>query len=322
MNKEIYKKVINSINTRNSSNEKSNFHLEKVEHNSFLAIISSLFNYVFDTEKPNKNRILEKIKKDTLNYSLTEQKIGLKSSNYFSIKLKRWAVAAIFSAIFVGSFNNIYKKSNKESNIIVQAEPNEKLIFFLPDSSEVWLNKGSKLQYRSDFMENREVLLTGEAYFDIRKNENEIFEVRTNNMALTVLGTTFNVKSSDAGDVEVKLYTGKVNITVPDSEQIILAPMQRMNFIASKTETILNEIDDDFDWKSGIYKFDDKPLGELVLMLNQLYNVRVEVKRSDFNENVFSGQVILSEPIDNILEKICINTGLTLSHTNNSIILY
>jgi ferric-dicitrate binding protein FerR (iron transport regulator) len=322
MNRDIYKKATNNINNINPSNEGSDPHIMNEDHKRFQFAISSFFNYLSDIEEPNKNRILAKIKKDTLNYSLCEKKIDSKAANKLSIKFQIWSAAAILIILSVGSFNYLYKKGQIESNIIVQAQPNEKLIFFLPDSSEVWLNKGSKLQYKSDFSENREVRLTGEAYFDVRKNKNKSFEVKTNNADLKVLGTTFNIKSDNSGDVEVKLYTGKVNVTIQHSEQITLSPMQKLNYIASKTETTLNRIDDDFDWKSNIYKFTDKPLDELILILNQLYNVQIKVKRTAFNKNVFSGKITLSEPINNILDKICINTGLTLSHTHNSIILY
>lgn len=322
MNKDIYKKIINNINNLNSSNEGIDPHIMNEAHKRFQFAVTSFFNYLSDIEKPNKNRILAKIKKDTLNYSLSERKIDSKSANKLSIKFQRWSAAVILIILSIGSFNYLYNKSQIESNIIVQAQPNEKLIFFLPDSSEVWLNKGSKLQYKSDFSDNREVRLTGEAYFDVHKSKNRSFEVKVNNADLKVLGTTFNIKSDNSGDVEIKLYTGKLNVTIQNNEQITLSPMQKLNYIASKSETILNIINNDFDWKSNIYKFIDTPLDELILILNQLYNVQIKVKRTVFNKNIFSGKIILSEPLNNILDKICINTGLTLSHTHNSIILY
>ena len=320
MNKDILRKATNFINNKIQSQEELNTYVTNENHKRFLFAVSSFFNNLPIIEIPNKDRILAKIKNDTIDYTLVETKS--KSITSLSINFQRCAAAVILITLSVGLWSYFYENSIDQSNIIVQAKANEKLNFFLPDSSEVWLNEGSKLQYKPNFLENREIILIGEAYFDVRKYENKGFEVNINNALLKVLGTTFNIKSDNSGDLEVKLYTGKVNVTIMENQQIVLVPMQKLNYIASEDDITLNKIDDDFDWKSNVYKFSDKPLEELILILKQLYNVQIEIKRIEFNKNVFSGKVILSEPIDNILDKICINTELTFSHTNNSIILY
>ena len=322
MNKDILKKATNFINNKIRSQEELTTYATNNNHKRFLFAVSSFFNNLPIIEMPNKDRILAKIKIDTIDYTLVETKSKSKSITSLSINFQRWAAAVVLIILSVGLWNYFYENSIDESKIIVQANTNEKLTFYLPDSSEVWLNKGSKLQYKSNFLEKREVILIGEAYFNVRKYENKDFDVNIDNALLKVLGTTFNIKSDNSGDLEVKLYTGKVNVTIMKNQQIVLAPMQKLNYIASEDDITLNKIDDDFDWKSNVYKFTDKPLEELILILKQLYDVQIEIKRTEFNKNVFSGKVILSEPIDNILDKICINTELTFSHTNNSIILY
>lgn len=323
MNKQLIKKAINHINKKNQSQGGVDIPEVADEHKRFMLVVASFFNDTPVIHKANKDRILSKIRKDTSDYRLTEPKNKKKISKHFSIYRHRWtAVAAVLIILLVGAGTYFIKNGPDNSNITVQAHANEKLIFFLPDSSEVWLNKGSKIQYKSNFLEKREVILTGEGFFDVNKYKNNIFEIKTKNACFKVLGTTFNIKSNNSGDVEVKLYTGKINVVIQNSEGIILSPMQKLNYIVSEAQSTVSKIDDDFDWKSNVYKFIDKPLDELIIILNNLYNVNIQLKRDEFKKNIFSGKVILSEPIDNILDKICINTGISLLHRQDSIILY
>lgn len=103
----------------------------------------------------------------------------------------------------------------------------------LPDSSLVTLFPGSKLRLASQFnLSEREIYLSGEAFFRISHNAEKPFYVFTNGVVTKVLGTTFNVKAYPEEDITVSVTSGRVSVSrhqdngtsVPDSSTIILTP--------------------------------------------------------------------------------------------------
>lgn len=109
----------------------------------------------------------------------------------------------------------------------------------LPDGTQVSLNSDSKLQYSEDFSgPTREVILEGEAYFDVVKNPKRPFIVHTSAIDIRVLGTAFNVKSYPKDNtVEATLIHGMIEVTnknKPEAPKIILRPKEKLVF--SKTD--------------------------------------------------------------------------------------
>ena len=91
----------------------------------------------------------------------------------------------------------------------------------LPDGSNVWLNAGTKMQYPVSFMTGkREVILDGEAYFEVVHNEKSPFVVHTSTLDVEVLGTKFNVEAYSARKIfETSLMEGKVKVKLPHDEK-------------------------------------------------------------------------------------------------------
>lgn len=114
--------------------------------------------------------------------------------------------------------------------------------FYLADSTRVWLNSGSNLQFPYVFSrEKREVRLIGEAFFKVTENKKSPFIIHAGNLAITVLGTTLNVISHSDQTAEVVLVTGKVSLSVNKDHTSVykgeLKPGQRAIF-NNQTETI------------------------------------------------------------------------------------
>lgn len=95
----------------------------------------------------------------------------------------------------------------------------------MPDHSQVWLAANANLTYATDFNENRTLTLTGEAYFEVERDEKHPFIVNTDFGKVEVLGTAFNVNASDKsttvsvehGKVAVENKSGKVLLTAGQS---------------------------------------------------------------------------------------------------------
>jgi len=164
-----------------------------------------------------------------------------KGTGFFS----RWSFAAaacvggivLFSIWFVslrdnGSQANALFANTIQKDSIVVALNGEKKKIVLPDNTKVHLNSGSSLVYKSDFgNDNREVWLTGEAFFEVTKDKEHPFLVNTNRMVVRVLGTVFNVKSYDTKeDIETTVVEGKVEVSLKENteKKVILLPGEKV----------------------------------------------------------------------------------------------
>ena len=103
----------------------------------------------------------------------------------------------------------------------------------LPDNTKVWLNAGSHIQYGKDFTtgENREVSLTGEAFFDVAPDAAHPFIIHTRKVDVRVLGTRFNLKSYPTDKTtEATLIRGSIEVSIHNrpSDKIILKPNEKL----------------------------------------------------------------------------------------------
>jgi transmembrane sensor len=121
----------------------------------------------------------------------------------------------------------------KKKEIVTKNATKTNLV--LPDGTKVWLNSDSKLSYDNTFGNIvREVVLTGEAYFDVTKNANKPFIIHTRKMDIKVLGTAFNVRCyPDEKKVETSLLRGSIEVTLKDrpTEKIYLKPNEKLTLI-------------------------------------------------------------------------------------------
>lgn len=169
----------------------------------------------------------------------------------------------------------------------------------LPDSSVVWLNSDTKFSYRQSFVDNREVLLDGEAYFEVTSTkEKSPFTVHTKQMDIQVLGTKFNVKAyANQGFCETSLMEGRVKAIYGD-KSILLLPNQKITLVDGKSQ--INKITD-FDtyrWKEGLYCFKNEKLIDILKNLERYYGVYIQVDNSKAAEESLTGKFRISEGID------------------------
>ena len=107
---------------------------------------------------------------------------------------------------------------------------------FLPDSTHVVLNGGSTLRYPVNFLDknSREVLLSGEGFFEVRENKHSEFVVRVGDIEITALGTTFNVKAyPEEAIIEATLVEGLLRINRVDEQKgaVILRPNEKISIV-------------------------------------------------------------------------------------------
>ncbi|HWK07363.1 MAG TPA: FecR domain-containing protein [Puia sp.] len=150
----------------------------------------------------------------------------------------------------------------------------------LPDSTKVWLNSVSSLRYPAIFTEkSREVTLTGEAYFEVAKNAGAPFKVKANGLDITVLGTSFNVKSyPQEGSVNITVKSGSVEVSKGGKKNILQAGEQAVwDSSAAEIRVISGrDIDGVIAWTSDNFHFDDMDIPTAMWEVGRYYGMDIK----------------------------------------------
>ncbi|MEZ2442301.1 FecR family protein [Chitinophaga sp. RCC_12] len=147
----------------------------------------------------------------------------------------------------------------------------------LPDGSKVWINAESSLRFPVRFSgKERQVQLTGEAYFEVAENSSQPFRVLVNDKTqVLVLGTSFNINAyGDQPRVKATLVTGKVNIRNGKAEAI-LVPGQEASIASDITVADHADINKAIAWKNGAFDFNNVTIEELAAQLERWYDIEV-----------------------------------------------
>lgn len=201
---------------------------------------------------------------------------------------------------------------------------NSTLNYKLADRSEVFLNKNSKITYSSLFgKKNREVTLTGEAYFNVRHSADTPFVVKAEGTIVKDIGTAFNIKASPfAATVEVYVENGEVLFYTADNSGIKVIRGERAIYDKKKKSfKMLNTKEANIlSYKTRVFVFQNTPLFEVVNLINSIYNSKIELANGNLtncritvkfdNEDINSIVNIISETLN--LKAIKTNSGYVL----------
>ncbi len=184
----------------------------------------------------------------------------------------------------------------------------------LPDGSRVFLNQGAEITYPGGFEQERSVELRGEAFFEVMSDPVNPFSVRSGNVVVSVLGTSFNVKRMpETDDVEVYVESGKVRMALEGSGEFITLEPGEMG-LAEGTRLTSSELSDPnyISWKTKDFKFVDEELLRVLRELEESYHVVIHT------DGVEPGEMRITttyreQSIDAILETIGTAFGLTVS---------
>ena len=267
--------------------------------------------------------------------------------------------AAIVLLAVVSYFLVDYLNSSREPSVIAKHEisaPNgARIKILLSDSSEVWLNSGSKLVYPENFTaSDREVYLEGEAFFDIRKNNYKPFFINTSKIRIKVLGTSLNVKSYlEENTIETTLITGQVEIREIESKgkktrTAFLLPEQkalyfketgririeekksivpvttsptRVDQIGERTEPARQSENPEIAWKDNKLVFTNEFFNSLSVRLERWYNVKIDIIDKNVNDYKFTG-VLENETIEQAMQAFKIAAPIEYRFEKNKITVW
>ncbi|HAQ19750.1 MAG TPA: iron dicitrate transport regulator FecR [Prolixibacteraceae bacterium] len=186
--------------------------------------------------------------------------------------------------------------------------------FQLPDGSTGFLNSGSRLKYPVQFIGERKVELSGEAFFNVVHNKEIPFHVNTRNLDIKVLGTTFNViANEDETTEEIVLQTGKVDVsTLTGKKLAILKPNEQIRLDIEKQTFVKNEVEASqyTTWKEGKLVFRNENMQQVAQRLSRWYNAEVVVDDRLLDNYSFHA-TFMDEPLDEVLKLLSITTPLS-----------
>lgn len=193
----------------------------------------------------------------------------------------------------------------------------------LIDSTVITLNAGSRIRIDEDFATDyRKVTLEGEAYFQVKADPENPFEIAAGKATIRVLGTAFNVKIADTGDVEVRVDEGVVTLS-NGTEEISLKAKESAKFDAQSTKLI--SLDQDMSgintfWKTKRLTFAGQNLEEIVSILQLAYGTQIKLSTPQLNTCKLHVTFDQSS-IDEVMEIIALTLELQTEKQGNSYLL-
>jgi len=188
----------------------------------------------------------------------------------------------------------------------------------LPDGSMVWLNSGSHLKYPVVFKNgSRNVVLTGEAYFEVQSDKKNPFIVDTEKMSVKATGTAFNVEAYATDTiVAVTLVHGKVDVNIDGRKNINLMPNQRISFNNESSRYELTDTDPYkwCAWKDGILAFRDDRLDYVFKKIGLMYNVDIAVTNKEIASQLYRA-TFQGESLEEILRLLKLSAPIRYVHT-------
>ena len=246
----------------------------------------------------NWNSIRNSILSQT-QYNLTSTKNRLRYFSYAASIIVIFTLAA--ASIYVHHFG----QPPTPTITTVKAAPGQIANVILPDSTEIWINSDSYIQYNSNFAStNRDVKLVGEAFFSVAKNKNLPLVVSGSKVHVKVLGTRFNVAAyPDDNIFSVALEKGKVELFSPDTKDFNYNLSPDHVAIYNKQTNELNikkaNINLYSSWKDGLIQIYDLPLNEVVVKLTKRYNQKFKI--DDALKTLHYTFTIKNEPLSEVL---------------------
>ena len=151
----------------------------------------------------------------------------------------------------------------------------------LGDGTQVLLSANSRLVYAKNFSaDKREVTLTGEARFNVAKDANRPFIVRTKQIQTQVLGTVFDVKAYSQTPPDVTLYEGKVEVSLNGKSPRLMQPGEQATISKEGKLQLAQASADQGKWTEGEFAFDNKKLIDVMIAIASWYNISVVCQHS------------------------------------------
>lgn len=265
-----------------------------------------------------------------LSFSEIQLILNEKAKNTLRKKVLKIASVAASIIVIMGLLYSAFKGLTLQEKydpvyVEIMTQTGETKTIVLPDGSTVTLNSCSRILYPEEFEKGQRLIeLTGEAYFQVVKNEKMPFMVKTTHFNVKVLGTEFDIKSyQDSKIFSVSVQNGKVQVDMPEAmmclvdSEIVRFDTQDQTFSKEKNEQKTGV------WRSGRLQFNKTPIKDVGNELERIFNYKVHFKEGQTFDNLITGEHS-SQDLESILASIESVTGVhcSVNETDKVILFY
>jgi transmembrane sensor len=201
----------------------------------------------------------------------------------------------------------IYEGNGKKIQYNTMSTPKGRQYqLLLPDGTKVWLNAASSIKYPTVFSgKERNVQISGEAYFEVAKNVYQPFRVMVNDrMTIDVLGTSFNVQAyRNETTYYTTLIDGAVRVSADQpGNSTVLKPAQQALLAGEGAIAVSGNVDTEkvMAWKNGLFNFEGASLDEVMKQIERWYDIDV-VYEKGIPDIKFWGKITKDVPLSGML---------------------
>jgi transmembrane sensor len=269
---------------------------------------------------------------------LDERKSGenIKTIHSFWLKI----AAIVFLLLGLSSFWILFHYKNTKNRQLVFNEIivplGEKAQIILSDGTHIWINSASRLKYPASFGEiSREVVLEGEAFFDVTKKQGKTFAVKTRDVKVNVMGTAFNVKCYPGDDktqttvvrgmVKVEENNGRHKALIIRSNE--MATIQQKSVKGNESIRLIPITVDRVNpanlvsWKDQMLVFAGESFEDLAKKMERWFNVKIKIDNEELKSERYNGKFVHNETVYQVLEAIKLTTPITYKVEKDTIII-
>ena len=203
-----------------------------------------------------------------------------KKQEVFKLRSVLRYAAAIVGVMVLAAGLAYWFRNKAEELVVASAAHGQVREMLLPDGTKVWLNQSSVLKYPRAFEgKERHVYLDGEAYFEVARNHEKPFMVKSPAMDVRVLGTSFNIKCRpDNSFAETTLIEGEVEVKdKSDKGRITLLPGQKavLNRVTGRMQ--VKQVDPKMEivWHNDLIPFEKSSIFQIAAALERFYGVKI-----------------------------------------------
>ena len=233
----------------------------------------------------------------------------------------KWAASAAVLFICILSVWFMKNTGTNELFTLYNEEEASTLVSTLEDGSTVYLSEQTSLQYPSRFKENkREVILQGEAFFEINKNPDRPFFINTESAIIEVLGTSFNVNSKNKSSFSLSVKNGEVKVTLKENNQSVNVKAGEAITLQTNRLHLTKVKSEQFENQSKKIHFKDERLINVIQIINTREN-NIQLKIAPELENRLLTVSFSEENPQTIAKLICLALGLQQFQQDNTIFI-
>lgn len=198
----------------------------------------------------------------------------------------------------------------------------------LPDGTKAWMNAGSTLSYTyNETAKLREVHLEGEAFFDVVPDATRPFVVYSDELAIQVLGTSFNVKAyANDPQVKVALVSGSVNVKLQQTDEAMdftLSPERMLTFYKADECVAITHFKKQnvLAWKNGDLRFENLSFAAIARDLERKFDVRIHMESQQLPKEIFTGSFSAAYSLNQILDEVDVENKYQWRKENGELII-